>query len=493
MILKRYKFLLIFLMGIMAIAIQVPFLQADPDMVISESRDANTDEGQYTNQIRNYINHNDLSLKKSDVLVKTPILSAILFIPFKIFGTRLIVGRLTILLLSLVICLVIYSVNSNYALFGFFSFGIVFCNYYVFQYFHICLAEILSTVLIFFAVFVLSSEKSRNNLKFVFLSATAVSLVYYLKIQFLYAIAILPLSIIIWMLFEPANKKQFIRQLIYTILFQAIFFVLYLLVWVLPNRDFYTYVMINQTSDKFAHFSDILTNMNFFLDHYFYNPYLKFYTLFFYAAFVIGFVYLFISKSIHFKCLFIGITCWIFIELHKLTFAYLPPRYLVSLIFPMGIIITLIFVEFIHLKGKTAWNYILKTACILSFLYICFQHGINYRASYKNRTFQIAAVNRYLSHYDFKNTPVLGAWAPTLCWDCKAYTLPVWNNYFNDKEVIQKYKPAIIIAELDEEDSNQAFSSKGIKLDSYADSIVYFKINRWDLKLLWITPPTGNN
>jgi len=55
------------------------------------------------------------------------------------------------------------------------------------------------------------------------------------------------------------------------------------------------------------------------------------------------------------------------------------------------------------------------------------------------------------------------------------------------------FNPAVIIAETDEEDSNQAFSSQGIDLDTYADSIKYFTINKWKLKLLWINQPRLNN
>jgi hypothetical protein len=91
-----------------------------------------------------------------------------------------------------------------------------------------------------------------------------------------------------------------------------------------------------------------------------------------------------------------------------------------------------------------------------------------------------------LSHFNFGNHPVIGAWAPSLCWKSNAISYPVWKDYFNDTDVIEEQDPAIIISEPDEEDSNQAFSSRGIVLDEYADSIKYFKVNRWGIKLLWI-------
>jgi hypothetical protein len=58
--------------------------------------------------------------------------------------------------------------------------------------------------------------------------------------------------------------------------------------------------------------------------------------------------------------------------------------------------------------------------------------------------------------------------------------------------VINTYNPAVIIAETDEEDSNQAFSSQGVDVDTYADSIKYFTINKWKLKLIWINQSRHN-
>ena len=58
--------------------------------------------------------------------------------------------------------------------------------------------------------------------------------------------------------------------------------------------------------------------------------------------------------------------------------------------------------------------------------------------------------------------------------------------------MINTDNPAVIIAETDEEDSNQAFSSQGVDVDTYADSIKYFTINKWKLKLIWINQSRHN-
>jgi hypothetical protein len=199
-----------------------------------------------------------------------------------------------------------------------------------------------------------------------------------------------------------------------------------------------------------------------------------------------GFVYFFKTKSNRFKLLFIGLSAWFLVELHKLPMTYIPSRYLISLFFSMGLIMSLVLMELITLKAKNKLAYLAKAFSVLMLISFGIKNGTDYYASIKNRSFSISEINNYLSKYELQDKTILGAWAPSLSWKSKAVSLPIWKDYFNDKEVFKKYNPAIIIAEVDEEDSNQAFSSRRLKLDSYADSIKYFTINRWDLKLLWI-------
>ena len=58
---KKYQWLLFLGVGLLVILTQVPFVSSDPDFNISESRDANTDEGLNSCQIRNFVNHGDLN------------------------------------------------------------------------------------------------------------------------------------------------------------------------------------------------------------------------------------------------------------------------------------------------------------------------------------------------------------------------------------------------------------------------------------------------
>jgi hypothetical protein len=490
---KRSHVLFIIALGIIAIVMQLPFVSADPDMNISTSRDASTDEGLNTCQIRNFVNHGDLTLNKSDNFVKTPMFGAVLFFPFKIFGATHSVGRLSILLLSLGICLSIFSYNKYYQFWGLCSFIIVFGESYIFHYFHFCMAEILSTVLIFLSIFMMVKPfKTKPQLRAGFFSATFISLAYLIKIQFLYGVLILPLAITLFILFGINDKKILLKQLIYTVAFLIMYLIIYYLLWYLPNKSFFLYVMADQTTDRFVSFSNLATQINVNIQNIFYNGYLKLFTYSFYVLYIIGVVYCFFTKPSIFRLLFIGLSCWILIELHKLSMTYLPTRYLISLLFSMGLIMSLVLNEIFFIKGRSASISLIKVFSILFLLAFGINNFKDYFLSYNNRTYDILSVDNYLSHYDLKNKPVIGAWAPSLSWKCNAISFPIWKDYFNDTDVLVKYEPAVIIAEIDEEDSNQAFSSRGIAIDASADSIKYFNLNRWKIKLLWIKQSTNS-
>ena len=66
------------LLSLIYFSLQIPFIKADPDIQISWSRGANTDEGLHASQIRNLINHGNLGLQESDNFIKTPLFGAFL-------------------------------------------------------------------------------------------------------------------------------------------------------------------------------------------------------------------------------------------------------------------------------------------------------------------------------------------------------------------------------------------------------------------------------
>ena len=81
------------LLSLIYFSLQIPFIKADPDIQISWSRGANTDEGLHASQIRNFINHGKLGLQESDNFIKTPLFGVYLFAPIALFDSSLSVAR----------------------------------------------------------------------------------------------------------------------------------------------------------------------------------------------------------------------------------------------------------------------------------------------------------------------------------------------------------------------------------------------------------------
>lgn len=70
----------------------------------------------------------------------------------------------------------------------------------------------------------------------------------------------------------------------------------------------------------------------------------------------------------------------------------------------------------------------------------------------------------------------------------KIKTLPVWNNFLNYKNLLESYRPRLVFSELEEQDSNGAFTADGIILSELADSIKSYTVGKWPVNLYWINP-----
>ena len=57
----KHTALICYLLIAILFLMHLPFLHADPDYNLSDSRDAFTDEGLNTSQLRNFINHGQLN------------------------------------------------------------------------------------------------------------------------------------------------------------------------------------------------------------------------------------------------------------------------------------------------------------------------------------------------------------------------------------------------------------------------------------------------
>lgn len=469
--------------------LHLPFLGADPDIHLSSSRDAFTDEGLNTSQLRNYINHGKLDFMECDNLIKTPLFNLALYIPLQLFGTHLTVARITILLIVFGFIFFLLS-NLHFRPVIIIMSLTTMLQYYVFQYAHFSLSEMLSTVFILsgiFYIFLFVANNCRQQMH-LFLSSFYIALAYYSKIQFVYIISLIPLVLFFLLLI---NKKKdnitakISRSLIIAIGWMLLFLIFYIVCWYIPNRAIFNYVLQEESTGKYATLSSIPKTIAFNIVNILFSTSAWLTNTLFFACFLTGCYLWKQNTDARFKILFAISACWILLELHKLTMVYLPARYLVSYYFAGGFLSAVVISQLIFHQYKNTKS---RFAGIVLLLLLMSVNTFAYFSLLANRQFNIRNANNYLSecfrnHYD---AIVLGPWAPSLTWDSRVISKPVWYHFMNDHDILQQ-NPALILSEPDEAESNQAYSLQGIQLAVHADSIRSFKIGRWEVMAYWIT------
>ena len=458
------------------------FLHADPDYFLSFSRDAFTDEGLNTSQVRNYINHGYLDLNECDDMIKSPLFNLLLYLPLKIFGTHLIVARITVLLCLLISLLVICR-HDYFSQMIPLLFATTLIQYYVFQYSHFSLSEMIAVSSIFFGVFFLFRffhEQKRYQL---FLSALFLSVTYYLKIQFVYIIVLLPASFIMnWITGIVAinHIKRLSQGIFWLLLFAGIYFV----AWYLPFQHTYHYVMSDQVTGKFAGLRRIPYTILFNITYVLFSGQTWWFNSLVAICFFIGAFVFIRSQDTNFKILFMLGCLWMFIELHKISMLYLPSRYLVSYYFAAGLMCSVVLRQMLLFKIQ---HRILRRIAVALLTLFFIGNSIYYGLLLGRRSYHIQEVNDYFAS-TLKNTnqPVMGVWGANTTWDCRARTIPVWRDFMNDKDIINRFHPQAIVSEPDEAESNQAYSAQGIKLQEIADSSRAFEVGKWKVIVYWV-------
>ncbi|MBA3648337.1 MAG: hypothetical protein H0W62_07280 [Chitinophagales bacterium] len=469
------------------------FLNADPDINLSLSRDAFTDEGLNTSQLRNYINHGDLDMTECDNLIKTPLFNLLLYIPLKFAGTHLIVARLTVLLIVLTVMFI--SCRNNY----YRTVMVIFCfttliQYFVFQYSHFSLSEMMSTcwnflsVYFLFRLFTIEQKKLFHLLCSVLFSAFS----YYTKIQFLYIVLLAPACVSLIYILERKKlltAENVSRNIFLTVSFTLLFITFYMLCWYLPFNRPFNYMLQNEATDKYAAIAGIPKIMLSNIKNLLLNPQGRLYNALSFITVIFGFFLW--KRSVHsqFKILFPLLLVWLLLELHKLTMTYLPSRYLVSYYFVAGLLSSVVIAELIfHLQNEKKF-FLSFSRFIGGSLLILFTTINLYELGqlYHRRTYAIRDINNYFSTSFKKNSAIMiGPWAPSLGWESDAITKPVWRNFMNDKNIFNAIHPDVILSEPDEEESNHAYVSQGIRLAEYADSIRSFQVGKWKINAYWI-------
>ncbi len=250
---KTDKIVFLVLLGLIFLS-HFPFIEADPDLNLGIGRGAFTDEGLNTIQVRNWVNHGELSLSECDNLLKTPLLGFPLAVTYKVFGTGHVASRLHVLMLLFLAVLLVGRKKENRIWAGIFLLTTL-MQYHISQSSHFSMAEMLSVGSALLSVhFLVNALNPREFQKphrlHAFLAGLFISFTYYFKIQFIYLI-LLPAIVLLILWFS--NNYLFRRRIIHQgmILTGTVlaFLLIYLLAWYLPNKEAYDLMMAHQSGE----------------------------------------------------------------------------------------------------------------------------------------------------------------------------------------------------------------------------------------------------
>ncbi|HYV91386.1 MAG TPA: hypothetical protein VE978_06370 [Chitinophagales bacterium] len=482
---KKYQWGLIsFFSLVILFLIHLPFLNADPDINLCCYRDAFHMEGITTIQLRNYFNLGYLSFTEGDMLLKQPFFNLTLFFPFKFFGTHLIVARLTVMITFIISMLVFAKISSMVKIIPVLCLTIL-LQYHIFQYTHFAMPELMAIGMILISIGFLaryvSDEKSRQQS--LFFACLFSFLACCMKILYFYILILVPLSLLLFQFSVSAMVPR--RHLLNTVLWLVLFSAVYFFAWYLPNASFYNYIMTVQNAMRLEWHHDLLQIIYSNVRYNLLLPQSRIFVLLCLIIFPLGLWEWFKTRDLRFKIIFIAAFLWMVLELHKIIYAYFPPRYQVSIFFSAGLMSCIVIYHFLFSAESNVKKKIVAYILLIAF---CLVGATDYCGLYSRKQFAIEDVNEYMKRtvHD-PHEAVLGLWAPGLTWESKSRAIPVWYNFLNDKSTMTIFKPiSAIIVEPQREGGDIEFASQGIDLNAVSDSVKTFTIGHSILKLYWI-------
>jgi hypothetical protein len=475
----------IFLIFFLLFLAHLPFLTADPDKSVDvHTRGAWTDEGLYAGQVRNFLNGGDFDMDENTTFIRGPLFDLIRIPFFFILGSSLWLARL-ITIAGVLLGLIILARNRETKLFAVFLILTTFLQFRIFHFSHYAMSEMLAVSAVLISYFFLSKYFRTDKKKFLFLSVLMIFVAWGLKIQFLYLIVLLPLVVLIFDLFKFLDRaislKRYFADVLWVSFFSFGFLLLYIIIWYLPNKDYYNRIMFEQTDRRFEVWESLYGTIDFNFSTIVIDQFNIVLLLAFVAAMVI-LIRVFHHQKNTFpnRLIIIFGAAWLFIELHKLGMVYLPQRYLLSFYASAGFFSSSILFQVFHQNQK------LKTSLILMLSVALILNGWFIYNSYSNRTYELKKVNNYLRHYNWEGETIAGVWAPAVSWGTKARVIPVWKDYHDPEIIFNRYNPELIIEEPNEGTSEELYKEHLIDLAEMSDSIKAFKLWRYDINLYWL-------
>ncbi|MHC1706847.1 MAG: hypothetical protein AB9842_04905 [Bacteroidales bacterium] len=471
---------------ILLFACHFPYLTADPDTITDiHTRGAWTDEGLYSSQIRNYLIDGDFNLKESSTFVRGPLFNILQLPFFYVLGNHRLVGRILVLLITFLVPLLFLKLKDMET-FTFFAILVVFGQFHIFHFCHYALAEMLCIDMIFISLFFfLKSQADKSpfghRVWFILIASLSIFIAYALKIQYIYAAAILPVTLFIMAFFAGKEREEAFQLFGYSLIFSLILIGIYAL-WYVANKDFYNYVMLNEVQGRYpSRLGDFYSIIKFNFNYFLWVRELKSLWI---ALPIAGLIVLWQRHSRktekRYFALWMFSIVWIVFELHKLPMSYLPNRYLLPLYFASGLLIA---------QGLSSLYSRSSSFSLIAILFGLLFLGLNLPYLYKtyqNRTYDLDRLNEYLSKYEYDGSYGMGSWATASSWGTDMKTLPVWRDYFNAKDPLRTVKPTLVITEFNESESDKAYASQGIDLRAVSDSVREFPVWRYKVMVYWI-------
>jgi len=472
------------------LCLHLPFLDADPDTTADvHTRGAWTDEGLYSGTARNFLNTGTIDPYENSLLTRGP-LQTVLQIPvFFLFGQSLVVARL-MTLLGVVLAFVFLMRYTDLRLAGLFLLVAGFTQFHLFHFSHYAMAEAFSTALIIIAIVFMvraysAPAPSGQWRRSLFIAAALLFGAYSMKIQFVYAAALLPgVGLVLWLPHlrsDSAERVRLMKMLGFAIAVTAAFAALYAVAWYLPNRDFYHFVMSREVDSRFhTTLTGIWQTVRFNFNVLLFVPYLKPLIVAGGLSLAGGVTWLVVRPSqwrpVE-RILFIAAVVWFFLELHKVAMNYMPHRYLVPAYASVALMVA---VTLAVAARQRLWT--MAAASVVVSLMAGWQLRHTHEA-WERRSYDLKKVNTYLKQYDWTGKTITGAWGPSAAWGTKAKVFPVWHGFVNDHRALDG---TMIITESDQADSDMSLSRQGVDADAVTDSLRRFPVWRYEIDLRWI-------
>lgn len=459
----------------------LPFLYADPDIHLCCSRDAWGSEGLTVIQVRNLVTQGYLSFTESDNLLKMPLFNLIMLSSFNLFGTDLLVARLTSLIIVLASVFIAGEISGKQK-FTPLLFVVVLLQYQTFQYSHMVMSEMTGIAMLVLsgAFFLRSFHQSESRSGWLFISSLFVVFSYWIKVQFAYFIPLLPLTIMSSRLFKIADFSR--RDAAFSLIWQVFFAGIYFLVWYWPHRNFYNQVMLWESAGRFTTLTDLPNQIWINVKLVLLSIQTRWFIVPAGLAILAGIYAWLRSGDSEFRILFLFLIIILILESHKLLMTYLPPRYQVSIYFftafTAAASLIYSYENSRHLKHK------ILVAVLFAALVV--KNGVDYFETYTDRQYSVWNMNNYVNRACNRQQTILGSWAPAITWQSKSRAIPVWKDIIADSINLRQYHARAVVADLADPDSTSVFIKHGINLSTDSDSSRRFSLGPWKLEIFWL-------